>query len=266
MPAAARGIKLKILGQEGTHTFYPRIAFHTGDDPAQHDVASIKNGPSVRYSCIQCMYDSRNGGPYEYKPENVRKLTDRLKQDIRKAEKYQLKYLKDEHMEANETLFLKTLESKGYHPINNPFFDAPFGSNNSIYSSPTDLMHLFSAGLIKSTLLWTMTIIDAISKCDGFYQNAGLFDIRLKQFPIIPKNIPHLHMRKFNKGLMSIIRKKTAQEKAYATGSGGNFRSVDFVSALFQVRFVVSKSTLTQSFLYKISIFLDREYGRYFTK
>ena len=255
-PAATRGIKLKILGKDGTSTFYPRIAFHAGDDPAQHDVASIKNGPMVRYSCIQCMYDSRKGGPYVYKPENVRKLTDTLKNDIRTAEKCQMKYLNDEHIEANERLFVKDLESKGFHPINNPFFDAPFGSNNSIYNSPTDLMHLFSAGLIKSVLLWTMIIIDAVSKCAGFSQNKGLFDIRLKQFPIIPKNIPHLYMRKFSKGLMYIITKKTKQEKAYATGSGGKFRSVEFVSALFQVRFVVCKYIFNYLFSYiKLDVF-----------
>ena len=38
------GMKLKILGQEGTKIFFPRIAFLIGDDPAQHDVASIKCG------------------------------------------------------------------------------------------------------------------------------------------------------------------------------------------------------------------------------
>ena len=40
-PAAARGTKIKILGQPGTKTFYPRIAFHTGDDTAQHEVSCI---------------------------------------------------------------------------------------------------------------------------------------------------------------------------------------------------------------------------------
>ena len=246
-PAAARGIKLKILGQPGTKTFYPRIAFHTGDDPAQHEVASIKSGPMVRHSCIKCMYDIRNGGPYIFKQENFRKLDDTLKSDIRDAEKCQQKYLMNGQLSKNETLSCKTLERKGYHPINNPFFDAPFGFNNSICNSPTDLMHLFSAGLIKSVLLWTLAIIDAISKCDykehittelKFSQNAGIFDIRLRQFPVLTKNIPHLYMIKFNKG-MYITSKKAKKEKSFATGSGGSFRSVEYVSALFQTRFAI---------------------------
>ena len=211
-PAAARGVKLKIIGQQGTNIFYPRIAFHVGDDPAQHEVSSIKSGPMVRHSCIKCMYDIQKGGTYIYNPESFRKLDDTLKQDIKDAERYQQKYLMGNQLTSNERLFRKTLEKKGYHPITNPFLDAPFGSNNSIYNSPTDLMHLFSAGLIKSVLLWTMTIIDVISKCDynehKFSQNVGIFDLRLKQFPYLPKNIAHLYMTKFNKGLMYISTKK----------------------------------------------------------
>ena len=111
-------------------------------------------------------------------------------------------------------------------------------------------MHLFSAGLIKSVLLWTLIIIDAISKYDGedynFSQSTGLFDIRLKQFPIIPKNIPHLHMCRFEKGLMYIIDNKSVKDKTNATGSGGNFRSSENVVALFQTRFAVSFDILIQ--------------------
>ena len=152
--------------------------------------------------------------------------------------------MKGEDREAEEMQVLVTMQKKGYHPIYNPFFNAPFGPNNSIYNSPPDLMHLFSAGLIKSVLLWTMTIIDAVSKYEGtdynFSQNAGLFDMRLRQFPAIPRNIPHMHFCKFAKGLMKIVQNKNSKEKSYATGSGGNFRSSEYVVALFQSRFAVS--------------------------
>ena len=103
--------------------------------------------------------------------------------------------------------------------------------------------------MIKSVLLWTLAIIDAISKCDykehitselKFSQNGGIFDIRLRQFPVLTKNIPHLYMIKFNKGLMYITSKKAKKEKAFATGDGGSFRSVEYVSALFRTRFAVS--------------------------
>ena len=242
--SASRGMEMKILGHEGTKIFYPRIAFHIGDDPAQHEVASIKCGSMVRHPCIKCMYDLRASETYVFNIKNFRNLNHDLLNEIRMAESINLKVLKKEHREPGENELLDTLEKKGYLPINNPFFDAPFGPDNSIYNSPPDLMHLFSAGLIKSVLLWTLIIIDAISKYDGedynFSQSTGLFDIRLKQFPIIPKNIPHLHMCRFEKGLMYIIDNKSVKDKTNATGSGGNFRSSENVVALFQTRFAVS--------------------------
>ena len=243
-PAANRGIELKILGQYQTRIFYPRIAFHVGDNPAQHDVASIKCASKVQYPCIRCMYDLRKGGAYVYNADNFRIVNEELLNNIRIAQSCYLKSLKGEVREAEEKEVLVTMQKKGYHPIYNPFFDAPFGPNNSIYNSPPDLMHLFSAGLIKSVLLWTMTIIDAVSKYEGtdynFSQNAGLFDMRLRQFPAIPRNIPHMHLCKFAKGLMKIVQNKNSKEKSYATGSGGNFRSSEYVVALFQSRFAVS--------------------------
>ena len=80
------------------------------------------------------------------------------------------------------------MQKKGYHRIYNPCFDADFGPNNSIYNSPPDLLHCFCAAMIKCELLWwTLYIIDAVSKYDGkdykFSQNAGLFDMRLRQLP-----------------------------------------------------------------------------------
>ena len=251
-PAATNGMTMKVLGVDGTNTFYPRIAFHVGDDPAQHDVSSIKCGSMVRHPCIMCNYDLRQSEPYVFNMNNFRNLNVELVNEIQMAELIYLKDLKGIPKGVGEKDFLENLENKGYHPISNPFFNAPFGPNNSIYNSPPDLMHLYSAGLIKSVLLWTLTIIDAVSKYDGkdynykydgkdynFSQNAGIFDIRLQQFPIMPRNIPHLYMVRFKKGLMYIAENKTGKEKSLATGSGGNFRSSEYVAALFQTRFAV---------------------------
>jgi hypothetical protein len=238
------GMKLKILGQEGTKIFFPRIAFLIGDDPAQHDVASIKCGSKVQHPCIKCMYDLSTGGAYDFDENNFRKLNHELLNNLRFAQTSYLKVLRDQPRGNDEKKCLITVQKKGYHPIYNPFFDADFGPNNSIYNSPPDLLHCFCAGMIKSVLLWTLYIIDAVSKYDGkdynFSQNAGLFDMRLRQFPVIPRNIPHLRLCKFNKGLMKIAQSKTTKEKSYATGSGGKFRSSEYVDALFQSRFAVS--------------------------
>ena len=71
-------MELKILGQEGTKIFFHRIAFLIGDDPAQHDVASIKCGSKVQHPCIKCMYDLNTGGAYDFDQNNFRKLNHEL--------------------------------------------------------------------------------------------------------------------------------------------------------------------------------------------
>ena len=63
------------------------------------------------------------------------------------------------------------MERKGYHPIINPFFNASFGVDNHIYNTPTDLMHLFLCGLIKSVLQWTLIIIGEINHHVGDTNN-----------------------------------------------------------------------------------------------
>ena len=140
---------------------------------------------------------------------------------------------------------LKDLQDKGHHPIINPFFDAPFGIDNHIFNTPTDIMHLFSCGLIKSVLLWTLAIIGEIRthkvgiSSFPYSNNSGLFDQRLQSFPAVPL-VPHLHWCKFKDGLMYITENKSRVEKSYATGSGGGFRSSEYIPALIQTYFAVS--------------------------
>jgi hypothetical protein len=122
-------------------------------------------------------------------------------------------------------------------------------------------MHLFSCGLIKSILLWTLTIINEISnyqvihdKSTPFSNNTGLFDQRLKEFISVPE-VPHLKWCTFRRdGLIYIARKKTTLEKSYATGSGGGFRSSEYVVALMQTFFAVSYIYIMLKY-YIISIF-----------
>jgi len=139
------------------------------------------------------MYDLSTGGACYFDENNFRKLNHELLNNLRFAQTSYLKVLRDQPRGNDEKKCLNNVQKKGYHPIYNPFFDADFGPNNSIYNSPPDLLHCFCAGMIKSVLLRTLYIIDAVSKYDGkdynFSQNAVLFDMRLRQFPIIPRNI-----------------------------------------------------------------------------
>jgi hypothetical protein len=137
-----RGILVKILGHEEPKLLFPRIAFHIGDDPAQHDVAAIKCSGNVKHGCIRCIYNSREGNEYNRNRDTLRNIS--VVEQIEVCAKiYQKKLTGLKNTKAEEDL-LDDLEDKGYHPIINPFSNAPFGENNHIYNTPTDVMHLFS--------------------------------------------------------------------------------------------------------------------------
>ena len=90
--AANRGILLKILGIKEPQPIYPRIAFHAGDDPAQHEVVGIKCGTNVKHGCIRCMYDSKDGGQYIRSIHKLRDLSE--VKNIIECEEIVLKTLK----------------------------------------------------------------------------------------------------------------------------------------------------------------------------
>lgn len=159
---------------------------------------------------------------------------------------------------------LKDLQERGYHPIYNPFFKAHFGNDNHIYKSPTDVMHLFACGLIKSVLLWTLTIICEIrshlaadNRTYPYSNNTGLFDKRLRDFPNVPK-VPHVEWCKFKDGLTYIAQNKSIVEKSYATGSGGGFRSSEYIPALIQTFFAVSNIMQTNTNRKIIYCYIER--------
>jgi len=58
---------VKILGHEEPKVLFPQIAFHAGDDPSQHEVASIKCGSNVKHSSIRRMYNERDDTQYDPK-------------------------------------------------------------------------------------------------------------------------------------------------------------------------------------------------------
>jgi len=51
--AANRGILVKELVIKEPQANYPRITFHSGDDAAQHELAGIKCGATVKLGCFR---------------------------------------------------------------------------------------------------------------------------------------------------------------------------------------------------------------------
>ena len=244
--ASITGILVKILGIKEPKVIYPRISFHAGDDPAQHEVVGIKCGSNVKHGCIHCMYNSRVGGQYNRNIHELRDLSE--VRNIEECEEIFLKSLRGGKYSREESKQLRELEEKGYHPISNPFFNAPFGVDNHIYNTPTDLMHLFLCGIIKSILQWTLIILSemrhhhVVKEKENYFpyhNNQGLFDRRLREFPFVPA-VPHLYWNTFRGGLMNLPQNKSSKEKSNATGSFGGFRSSDYLPALIQTLFAVS--------------------------
>jgi hypothetical protein len=242
--AANSGVLVKILGIKEPQAIYPRIAFHAGDDPAQHEVVGIKCGATVKHGCIRCMYNFREGGQYKHNIHKFREMS--IVPNIRECGEIFEKVLQQGgKWDANEKQIVDALGEKGYHPIINPFFNAPFGVDNHIYNTPVDLMHTFLCGIIKSVLQWTLTIILEIrhhvekNRSTPYNNNKGLFDQRLRTFPTVP-DVPHLYWNTFKSGLTYIQQKKSTKEKSNATGGGGGFRSSDYLPALIQTLFAVS--------------------------
>jgi len=184
-------------------------------------------------------------------------------EQIKEGQSIYIKLLKGDKCNAEDTSLLKNLQEEGYHSINNPFFKASFGVNNHIYNTPTDVMHLFLCGLIKSVLLWTLTIINEINthltidKSVPLINNTGFFEQRLKEIVTVPE-VPYLKWYTFKSdGLIYLAKTKCTLEKSDATGSGGGFRSSEYVVALMQTYFAVSPK-YNYLFIHIIRIIFDR--------
>jgi len=94
------------------------------------------------------VYNTRDGTQYDPKKDTLRDLS--TVEQIKEGKSNYINHLKGDKCNAEDTSSLKDRQGKGYHPVNNPFFKAPFGVTNHIYNTPTELMHLFSCGFIKS--------------------------------------------------------------------------------------------------------------------
>jgi hypothetical protein len=137
---------------------------------------------------------------------------------------------------------IKLLRDQCIHPMVNVNHSAPMGCDNNIYNSGADSLHAYECGIFKNEVLWTVDIVDNISKIDKrFTHNKGLLDSRISSFPLVPE-MPHISWVPFKKGLTYLSKNKSSQEKSRTTGSGGRFRSSEYVPALMQLYFAVSPS------------------------
>jgi hypothetical protein len=121
--------------------------------------------------------------------------------------------------------------------------------------SPSDLLHLFQAGLKKALLSWILIIINALEKADGdrFSHARSDFDIAIMKLNALP---PMEHVSEnvvFSNGFFYILENKTTEGMAAGAASfGGKFRSSEFTNCLLMAYLAVS----TQFFIVLSAFYL----------
>ena len=233
--ASSRGAEMYVLGK-GLITVYTFHPFSIGDDPAIHRQFGLYEGNS-RFACVTCEYPLRAG--VFYNPDlHPRRDGNAIAEQCRNVNSGQLS-------DKEEKYVRKLLDNRCIMPFVNAFHHAFMGYNNHCFNNPQDLFHLFCAGIAKSLVLWILSVVDSISTTvDRTFRNIkGVLDARLKLMPQVP-DMPHVNWTVFKKGLMHIMSNKSKKEKGHSTGSGGGYRSSEFITALLQLLFAVCFSKL----------------------
>ena len=229
------GVELHVLGY-GSKLFFPCVAFFVGDEPQQRRQAGIQEG-NCTYSCIYCMYSSKDG-LYDERRHLPRNFEDnrRLCAD---GDRILAKKSVGNIISRAEEKILDNLKSRNVQPYTNPLFNAPLGYNSNVYvATPPDTLHLFCAGLMKSLTKTILSITHKVSQLNNnFRNNKALLDYRINNFPFV-HDMPHVHWTTIKGGVMRYLG-KTNQELGRSSGSFGGFRSNTFISLLFQLYYSI---------------------------
>jgi hypothetical protein len=251
----ARGISLKMLGDNTVHHMIPVVPFLVGDDPAQHDISGVLNGHASR-PCTFCTFRPKSGIAYTetgFPNRNAAeiKVMCEIVEDIHSRKNTFELHRIENNLEVNqrkssskfklddfELEQISGLANSCVQPLVNAFHSAPMGAFNHIYSAtPPDPFHVMPAGLMKHAVFWIVTVIVSMPKIDKhFLHGPAIFDQRLSNYPSMA-NLPHVPNIKFLKGLSRIATQKTSNEQANATGPGDGYRSSWWITALLQIYF-----------------------------
>jgi Plavaka transposase len=238
------GIKLRVLGHgELSHTFHPYVSFVVGDEPAQQRMCGLYEGNGAM-GCVNCEFSLNNNRLYDRARDPPRDhvavaYACQIVESSQSTDNVESKQITKQMTKES----IEFLQSVSIHPLVNILHNMPMGVNNHIFNTPLDTLHVFAAGLIKSLVLWTLTVVVQLSMCTDikYKEVKGVLDARLHNFPYGP-DLPHVPRTKFRGGLSRLCANKSAQDKNRATGSGGGFRSNHFITALLQLILCIGTS------------------------
>ena len=190
---------------------YNTLIILVGDEPAQKRITGCFEG-NCNFPCMNCTYSVKKGVLYDPRADLLRNAVVISKLCVLSEEK-------------GDKAAEKRLLSASVQPWISPLHGIPMGIGNDYFKTPPDLFHVFSAGLLKSAVLWVLTIVHTISVLDSrkFGNSIAELDERLHHFPFTPE-MPHIPKTTFRQGLSRIVTSKSGEERANATGSAGGFR------------------------------------------
>jgi hypothetical protein len=210
------GCSVHILGK-GIKCIHTCVPFTVGDIPAQQNMRHFYSSAKCNLPCIICNYSINSQQPYDDKGTTYKQIN-RIEEISLLAEQYFWKDIRnDPHdkLTVIEKNILQECRNKCIQPICSPFIhDLEMGINNDMNNYIVDILHVFCGGLMKSVLLWILTIINAVSLSEDikFRKSKGLFDVRVSNFPLLPE-IPHVNKCCFRKGLSFILESKSKKIK-----------------------------------------------------
>jgi hypothetical protein len=232
----ALGTKMQVM------LMYPYVVAHIGDEPGQKQVCGMYEGNASRF-CVHCDYQF---GTVYNRDVNVRREPSILIPLCAIAETALLKKLtvaeRCKTLTKREVAALSTVKAHGIHPMRNAFHTAPMGYQNSVYRFPYDLMHTL-CGIMKNILFCFLVIMERISTSDRRFKKArSLYDSRLRNFPLQPDCLPHVHDAIQKSSLTHLLSSKSNKQKGLSANSMGRIPSVRFVSLLLKSYFAIGTS------------------------
>jgi len=225
-----------FIGQPEKKIFYPCVALHLGDGPAQKEVCGIMKG-NCNYGCTLCEHNTLSNELYG--PTTRNRNFETIKRLCK--ESGNLMFKQNRVLLPQEKVAKEQLQQKSVYPYYNSFFDAPMGIKSNIFTcTPPDILHTICAGIMKNLLLWVLCIISKFSENDKFAENKSLVDSRLGSIFRLPNNIPHVYWDFFPDGIFKFMpSKQDKKSKERTTGSFSGFKSSAYIGILLQLHFVI---------------------------
>jgi Plavaka transposase len=239
--ANKKGVYMLALGTNmQVLLMYPYVVAHVGDEPGQKQICGMYEGNASRF-CVHCDYQF---GTIYNRDTNVRRDSSILIPLCAIAEKALVKKLsvpeRCKTITNREVKALAAVKAYGIHPMRNAFHSAPMGYQNSVYRFPYDLLHTL-CGIMKNILFCLLVIIERISASTDkrFKKARSLYDSRLRNFPMQPDCLPHVHHAIQKSSLTHLLSSKSNKQKGLSANSMGRIPSVRFVSLLLNSYFAI---------------------------